>query len=312
MQTKTTYVGLAAALVAAVFFGVTQFRQDDAAPAKLRDDPNLFSFVRSMEGSVPDGEIKADGDALVVDTELRLLYDYFLTAVGEKTVDEIRAEIEREIDKRLKSAPAAEAKRLLARYLDYKRALVDVEKNAQLAGPSLAAMRARIEAMHRTRAKFFSGREAEGLFGADDAYDADALARLEVLQDKSLTDAQKKEKIAALDAALPAEVREAKEAPLRIVRLEESVSKMRAQGASDDEVYRTRAAALNPEAAARLAEVDREEQEWKSRIAGYLAERSRLLQDGGRLPEAERQAALQQLRQARFTPQEQLRLPAYE
>ncbi|MGH8809726.1 MAG: lipase secretion chaperone, partial [Noviherbaspirillum sp.] len=210
MQTKTAYVGLAAALVAAVFFGVTQFRQDDAAPAKLRDDPNLFSFVRSMEGSVPDGEIKADGDALVVDTELRLLYDYFLTAVGEKTVDEIRAEIEREIDKRLKSAPAAEAKRLLARYLDYKRELVEVEKNAQLAGPSLAAMRARIEAMHRTRAKFFSGREAEGLFGADDTYDADALARLEVLQDKSLTDAQKKEKIAALDAALPAEVREAK------------------------------------------------------------------------------------------------------
>ncbi|UUZ46575.1 hypothetical protein LP420_21840 [Massilia sp. B-10] len=34
----------------------------------------------------------------------------------------IRAEIERELDRRLKPGPAAKAKRLLASYLDYKRA----------------------------------------------------------------------------------------------------------------------------------------------------------------------------------------------
>ncbi|RJG15611.1 lipase secretion chaperone [Massilia cavernae] len=34
-------------------------------------------------------------------------------------------------------------------------------------------------------------------------------------------------------------------------------------GASHDEIYRMRAAALNPEAAERLARLDRQQEEWK-------------------------------------------------
>ncbi|RJF91863.1 lipase secretion chaperone [Noviherbaspirillum saxi] len=50
--------------------------------------------------------------------------------------------------------------------------------------------------------------------------------------------------------------------------------------------------------------------QWKARIATYLAERSKLLNAGG--TEADRQAVIQQLRQLRFSPQEQLRVPVYE
>ena len=87
---------------------------------------------------------------------------------------------------------------------------------------------------------------------------------------------------------------------------------MRAQGASQDDIYRMRAAALTPEAAARLAEVDQEEAAWKSRIASYLAERKSTLATSVKLSDAERDTALQQLRQARFTADEQKRLAAYE
>ncbi|MES2264659.1 MAG: lipase secretion chaperone [Pseudomonadota bacterium] len=308
---KAVYAGMAAVLAAVAFFA-TPARQGDAMPASARE-PDLFSFVRSMDGTRPDGAARENPDStLVVDHDLRLLFDYYLAAVNEKSVAEIQLKTEREIDNRLKPGPAAEAKRLLARYLDYRRALAELEKNAQLGGFSTTAMRERLDAMRRERERFFSTAEAAGLFGADDSYDADMLERAEINQDRSLSGEQRKKKLAALDAALPPAMREAREAPTRILRVEESVDRMRSQGASDDDVYRMRAAALNPEAAGRLAEVDLEDAAWKKRIAAYLAERDRQSQSGARLPPAQREADLQQLRQSRFSPDEQKRLPAYE
>jgi lipase chaperone LimK len=97
-----------------------------------------------------------------------------------------------------------------------------------------------------------------------------------------------------------------------VVRIEQMADAMRANGANDDEVYRMRAKELDPQAASRLAEVDREEQAWKSRIAIYLNERSKLLQAHADAPDSTRQLALTQLQQSQFTPEERRRLAAYE
>lgn len=309
INTSTVWIG-AAALVAA-FFITAALRQHEADPPPVAAEPNLFPFVRSLEGTRPDGDIRLDaGDALVVDAQLGRLFDYYLSAVGEKSIDEIRIEIEHELDRRLKPAAAGEAKHLLTRYLDYKRALVDVEKNMQKTGSAAETARGRLTAMQQLRTRFFTAKENGGLFGLDDAYDIDAVTRMEISQDKSLSDAQKKDKLAALDAAMSPALREARDAPLAVVKLEESAQKLRAKGASEDDVYRMRAAALSPEAAARLAAVDQEEIDWKSRITAYLAERGKLV--NANLPEPDRQVALQQLRESRFRADEQRRLPAYE
>ncbi|MCX7289751.1 lipase secretion chaperone, partial [Janthinobacterium sp.] len=63
---------------------------------------------------------------------------------------------------------------------------------------------------------------------------------------------------------------------------------------------------FTPAAAARLAELDREESQWQQRIIAYQAKKASL--PGG----AQDAAAVQQLRDASFTPDEQRRLGAYE
>ncbi|RFP13907.1 MULTISPECIES: lipase secretion chaperone [unclassified Duganella] len=276
------------------------------APRASAADPNYFAFVPSMIGTRPDGDVRQTAaDKLTVNAELAYLFDYYLAGLGEKPLEAIRVEIGRELDRRLSAAPAAEAKRLLDAYLAYKRALVDVERGLP-ATPDLAqGARRRLEAMQRLRRSYFSDAEAEGLFSASDAYDLDAVARLEINADKSLTDAQRKERIAALDARLPQQLRDERDAPAKVLKLEEVVAKAREQGMGDNEIYRMRAAALSPEAAARLADVDREEADWHSRIASYLAQRQQLA--GASDP-----AALQKLRDAIFSADEQKRLAAYE
>ena len=311
MKIDKRSAGLGAAALVAAFFVALLLRPDAAPVPKVSAEPNLFPLVRSLEGTRPDGDLAvAADDTLVPDASLLRLFDYYLSATGEKTLDAIRAEIENELERQLKPGAAAEAKRLLARYLDYKSALVELEQDKQLAGASGAALRARMNAMRKVRDRFFSAKENQAMFGFDDAYDMDAVGRLEISQNGSLSEAEKRKMLAELDAALPPALREAREAPLKVVRMEEAVTKLRAQGASDDEIYRMRAATFSPEAAARLAELDRDEAAWSSRIAAYLAERGQLLNSGR--TDADRQAALLQLRQARFSEDEQRRLTAYE
>ena len=306
MNTNAKLLAAGALAMGALYFALAR---PDATPAVARAEPTYFAFVRSMEGTRPDGDVKQDASArLVVDAELGHLFDYYLAGLGERGLDEIKARIERDLDSRLQPAAAAEAKRLLAQYLRYKRALVDLERGLPATSDLAQGARNRLSAMQQLRLNYFTAAEISGLFGAGDAYDEDALARLEINGDRSLSEEQRKQKLAALDAKLPAAVREERDAPSKVLRLEESVQQLRAQGAGDNEVYRMRAAALSTEAAARLADLDREEAGWQQRISDYQAQRAQLM-NGAAAPSPE---ALQQLRDARFTPAEQRRLGAYE
>ena len=272
-----------------------------AAPAKAARQ--AAPFAPSLAGTRADGAATAGADgALVADEALVELFDYYLAAVGEKTPEQVRAEIERELERRLRPPASGAAKRLLGRYLGYKAALVELERRKDLAGAGATAIRKRLQAMRTLRGQYFSAQESRAMFGREDAEQQDMLARVDIRQDRSLSADQRRERLAALDAALPPEVREARAAPVRIARLEESVEQMRARGAGDEEVFRARAAALDPDAARRLAEVDRAEADWRRRIAAYLDAR-RGLRDT---------RALAGLRERMFTAEEQRRLPAYE
>lgn len=277
-----------------------------AAPAEVKS-PDYFPFVRSMVGTQPDGAARAGADGqLQVNAELAYLFDYYLAGLGERPLDAIRTEIIRELDRRLPPAAARQAHALLDNWLAYKRALVNVERGLPAqADPALRA-RQRLTAMQQLRSTYFTPEEIAGLFSASDAYDLDAIARLEISSDASLSDAQRKQKLAALDARLPPQARAEREAPSRVLRLEEAVTTARAQGADDNEIYRMRSAAISPTAAARLADLDREESDWQRRISSYQSQRQQLQQS------AANQTALQQLRDSNFSTEEQKRLPAYE
>jgi lipase chaperone LimK len=265
--------------------------------------PAAQPFAPSLRGTRPDGAVRvAPDDSVVADAQLIELFDYYLSTVGEKSPDAVRAEIERELDRTLRPPAAAAAKRVLTRYVGYRQAMAALETDAKLAGPDAAALKRRLAALHGLRAQYFSQREIAAIFGREDAANADALARMAIREDRTLTAQQKRERLAALDAGLPADLRAAREAPLKIVHVQEEAERLRASGAGDDDIFRLRADAFGVDAAGRLAAVDREEAEWKRRIGTYLAARRGLQDD----------AAVAALRSRMFSADEQRRLAAYE
>lgn len=269
-------------------------------------------FVRSMQGTQPDGKLEVIGadDALQVDAELVHLFDYYLSAIGEKPLGVIVTELERELDRKLKPRAAREAKRLLAAYIDFKRELVGLEANLKPGKSQGESARGRLQAMQQARARRFTATEVGALFGEADLRDQDALARIEVGENTALSAEQKRAQIDQLDRQLPASLREERDAPLRVARVEEQVALLRAKGGTDQDVYQFRAQAFSPEAASRLAEVDRDEIEWQARIAAYLAARRQILQAS--LNASQQSTAIDELRSRQFGIDEQRRLPAYE
>ncbi len=265
--------------------------------------PRAKAFAPSLQGTRPDGAVHvAPDDSIVADAQLIELFDYYLSTVGEKSPAEVRAEIERELDRTLRPPSAAAAKRVLARYIAYRQALAGLQADRRLTGQDAAALKRRLNALRGLRAQYFSQREIAAIFGREDAANADALARLEIREDRTLGAQQKQARLAALDEALPADVRAAREAPLKIVRVQEEAERLRAGGAGEEDVFRLRAEAFGVDAAQRLADLDREEAAWRRRIDAYLAER-RGLRD---------EAQIAALRRRLFSEEEQRRVPAYE
>ncbi|OBV38225.1 lipase secretion chaperone [Janthinobacterium psychrotolerans] len=302
MRTNKSLIAAGALAAMALYWSLAP--GEPPAPAPPKEDPDLFAFVRSMEGTRPDGNLTASaGGTLVVDAELGHLFDYYLAGLGEKPLAAIRSQIELELDRRLAPAPAREAKRLLGAYLAYKQALAGIEQGL---APSGNAPLARLQAMRALRPAYFTAQESAGLFGASDVRDDDAVARMAVLGDKQLSEAGRQQRLAALDAALTPAQRLERDAPQQVSRLDDAVRTLRAQGGGDNEVYRLRAATFTPEAAARLAELDREESQWQQRIIAWRAQKAAL---GAGTQDA---AQVARLNDALFSPDEQRRLGAYE
>lgn len=268
-------------------------------------------FAASFSGTRPDGRFKLNGDKLVLDAGLFEFFDYYLSAQGEKTLEEIRQQIEAELTATLPADAAKEAKRLLHAYLGYKQSLTQVMQTGGQNGQSvLEQLRHRLSGARLARSRYFTPTEIKQLFGDRDTEEDQALARLEIQQDKTLSAEQKLARLAALDAQLPPEQRKLREQSQEHAALHNDVENLRKQGASEAQIYQLRTQRAGPEAAQRLASLDQEEQHWQQRVDNYLAARGQIL--NSQQAPAEREAAIQRLRQEKFSPQEQLRLSAFE
>lgn len=263
---------------------------------------------RSLAGTHADGGLTVDAHGgFRASPETRWLFDYSLTATGEEPTPRIRARIVARLERRLPPAAAAEAVALLDRYLAYRERARDLAAG----GTATASPEERLEAVVRLRREVLGVADADALFAAEETRDRAALARRRALADPALSPEQRGRALADAAAALPESVRQADAAATLPLRLGAEEAALRSAGASDADVQRLRQDAVGPEAAARLAALDRERAEWQARLDGYRAARAAIDADPSRSA-AERERQRSALLAARFTPTERLRVEALD
>lgn len=269
----------------------------------------------SLEGTtIPFNlEVTSDGQ-LVVNANLRRLFDYFLTLDGEEPLDTILARIEELLKNHLPETAQARAIEVLHQYFDLKNAEIalalQMDENYKATGQrySVAEMR---RLLRDLRASNLDPEAYNGFFGVEDKRDDYTLARLKIQEDDSLTAEEKKAALAALDHMLP----EADQIHLQQERQTESVysevEKARSEGASDAEIFHIREQAFGAKAAQRYAEADAKKAQWESRISAYRQEREEILNNPG-ITEQDKNYQIDRLRQQHFEGNELKRIPVID
>ncbi len=256
----------------------------------------------SLRGTTEDGALVRDASGRFAPTPDAIdLFDYYLAAEGEETLEQIHARILAAIRARLDGPEADAAEALLADYLAYRAQAAEL-----LSGPLVGeSFERRLQYLRELRREVFGTEVAAALFGAEQArWFADLEAR-RIALDATLDEDEKQARLAALEADLPAEVRAVRDQALAPTELRREEARLRTAGASAAEIEHLREARFGREAADRLAELDEERARWASRLAVYREARDRAL---ARASAGDREAILEAVRAEHFESGELLRV----
>ncbi|WP_111656305.1 lipase secretion chaperone [Isoalcanivorax indicus] len=271
----------------------------------LADD--LPPMPRSLDGTQVDGELRADAHGnLIIEPDIRRVFDYFLSTVGEDDIEQVKARIALHLAETLPDSAARQAWELFERYEAYGAALEALPQH----DGTVAGMGESLKQRQQLRQEWLGQNVAEAFYSFDDAFDNYTLARMAVLENDSLDADEKAARLQALEDDLPAPLREVRERANQPVRVSQDVAALREAGASEYEIRAVREAALGREAAERLEALDRQREQWDRRYADYRRAVAEIAASGLAQEDQEREVA--RLREATFDEQEQRRVQALD
>jgi lipase chaperone LimK len=263
----------------------------------------------SLSGtSVPRGWDKTDANGELVPTpQLRQLFEHYLAALGEETLEQLIARIERALSI-LQEPARSQAINILGSYLDYKPELGELESAAgEVASMSPDAMASQLARIRALRRQWLDTETAQAFFALEEAVDQYQLAQLRIRADESLSAEAREQQLQEAEQALPAPVREARQRTRKFSEYEQVQQTL----ADDPQALQAwRVDAFGAEAAERLAQVEADQQAWGQRWQAYRQAKAELEKLG--LAGPEREAAINRLRQQHFTGAEIYRAEALD
>jgi len=230
---------------------------------------------------------------------LRYALEALLAAAGEAPDPQtLKQRLEALVGQHFPPDLATRALALAHRYVDYRVALGQLRPPADQTDPQ--ALRTVMAERQRVRRQFFDGDEFDALFSQGLALDEYMLARLEIERNSALTPEQKRSALQEAEQALSPAVRAQRAEAVAHEGVAQQTAAFNAQGVDERTRHAQRSAQYGPEAAQRLAQLDREQGDWNARLDQYQQA----------LASTQDPARLQPLRAQLFSPEEQLRLDA--
>lgn len=276
----------------------------NAQPSKTSPLPPSFA------GTQVDGRLRADpAGNLIIDADIRPVFDYFLASIGEEPIAASVARLQRYIQAQLPEPAEQQATKLLSQYLDYKRQLLTLEQD-HARQPDIDAMRARLDAVRQLRARIFDEATHQAFFALEEAADGFTLERLALRHDQTLSAAEQGAALDRFRGSLPPELQDTLALQLQS-ELRGQTRVLQARGGSSAELRQLRQQLVGNAAADRLEQLDAKRRDWQSRVMAYRQDKSRIENSRG-LGDADKEAAIRRLASQRFDDNEQLRLEAAE
>jgi len=265
--------------------------------------------LKTFRAASVDGVLATDEfNNLIIDRQLRYWLDFYLSALGEASLTEIKQMMMAEIAK-LPQPGRDQAVQLLTRYLNYKEQLANYDGMAESFSADLDGMAARHQWQKRQRREWFQPETVEAFWHMDEAVDDLALNKL-LVRNSDLSEEQREHAIKQLEQDMPEDWQALRHQALLASDLENQVEAMRRSSQfSESDVRDYRLQTVGPEATERLENLDKQQQQWQQRIISLIAEEQRIQSLQG-LGDVEKQNLLETYQQQNFSAAERLRLDA--
>lgn len=286
--------------------------QTSQLPPNVTVNGTLPTLAPSLQGTDIDCPLQTDPQGqLVLSGAIRTCFDYFLSSIGEKTEDQLIADIRQYLAATLPSAAAAAGQKLLDQYIAYKHAETRFSGQATQMGNDTDKLHALMRSVMQLRRQFFSQPEADALFGREEAFNQYTIKQMQIHANPNLSSAQKATQLAALLDSLPADLADGIRTSSQYANLQQLTQSMKNQQASPAAIQDMRTKLVGAEAAERLGQLDLQRAQWRSRIDSYLMARQQLMTQ---MPAGfDRDQAVSTLRSQRFSDAaEHTRAQAYE
>lgn len=250
------------------------------------------------------------GQRLIVNEQTKNCFEYFITQYGEKSIDQIKTDFEKYIRANYQEPALSQILDLWTRYMDYREQLGKLQPPTSNSNTA-KYYREIYEKQQNLRKTYFSREEIQGLFGEENLYHEYTLQRLEILEDKSLSEAEKGKRLKELFEQLPADWKENLEQMNKLEDLRTLTADLKARNASAQEIRQMRLNLVGAEATGRLEALDTQRSQWQQQVNSYLAQRDSILQSG--MSESAKTAAINDLKQQQFSStQDRMRLSTFE
>ncbi|CAN7653063.1 lipase chaperone [Trinickia sp. LjRoot230] len=245
---------------------------------------------------------------------VRDFFDYFLTTQHEVPNEALDAMVRAGVAAQLEgSAAQAEALEVWQRYRAYRDALAHAtvlqgghDDSANANSSNLDAVRSAFDVRASIASRTLGAPWSEAFFGNEWRQTGYALARLRIMGDNALDDAQKVARLRALIETLPPDERATLDRQAKTQSTLTTIAALQQQDVPSDQLRSRASAALGADVAERVVQMRGEDDAWRARYAAYAAQRASV--DAQGLAPAEREARLAQLRKQTFEdPSERLR-----
>lgn len=270
------------------------------------------AFAPSIEGTQIDGSLKADVDGnLIIDLEVRDLFDYFMNTVADVPPDVALGELEKLAREHLPEGAANQAMALLEDYLAYKEAALTYAQKPLLP-PSeqtpeyqLSMLEESFTQLKEIRRATMSREAVDAFFALEEAYGEYTLAQIRIQTDASLSPEARNLALNQARANLPPMLRNSEIQMQADLELTQEVDLLMQSGISDEELAR----ALREKGIAASSVDDainyrRAQREFDAQYTDYALERDQLRASG--LSDKDIESELESLRQKYFDSEQGL------
>jgi len=298
LATATLAAGLVVAWLAYSGGGAPTVTAREPSLQRTGGSPTADQLVAAIGQPTPRADNDGGADEFLTQDLRFRLEDLLLEAGEADTPAALKGRLAALVIRHFPARDAVRALALAERYVDYRVALGAIKPPADPGDPR--ALRSALEARQRIRDKHFSADEHDALFAQEEELDRFTLARVEIERNSALTADQKAAALRDAERELSESQRSLRTEAVAQVAVAAQTAAFDAASVSEHERYAQRRAQYGDAAAAQLAQLDREERDWQSRLDAYAAGKAANPNEG----------QLQRLRGQLFTPQEQLRIDA--